>query len=280
MNKPGDLVIKKHGDADEIWLLRRQKVKSGKAKLVIVASDTSPNAKKRAQGYVFSSAVPLVEIPYTKQELSDLRDAVYNNDFDKTLLVVNGTIDCESAATGTLYCKEKYDVWTEKDGTWKKNAEGQGTCTHSWTFTLPAREHKWSAPKLDKVTGEYYVECQWEDCKVVKETTEIKPEYTITLDGTKGTVVLKDKNMMPLNNAYVRISYGFELSDGSYLAMTTCMPISFDTVDGVQVGTFSFFALNTSLESTGVNYMVVDQYDAMNKTIGQLVGNNYGLYVE
>jgi len=216
----------------------------------------------------------------TKQELSDLRDAVYNNDFDKTLLVVNGTIDCESAATGTLYCKEKYDVWTEKDGTWKKNAEGQGTCTHSWTFTLPAREHKWSAPKLDKVTGEYYVECQWEDCKVVKETTEIKPEYTITLDGTKGTVVLKDKNMMPLNNAYVRISYGFELSDGSYLAMTTCMPISFDTVDGVQVGTFSFFALNTSLESTGVNYMVVDQYDAMYKTIGELVGNNYGMYIE
>ncbi|MBE6765770.1 MAG: hypothetical protein E7546_07880 [Ruminococcaceae bacterium] len=36
MNKPGDLVIKKHGDADEIWLLRRQKVKSGKAKLLDV----------------------------------------------------------------------------------------------------------------------------------------------------------------------------------------------------------------------------------------------------
>lgn len=47
-------------------------IKSGKAKLVIVASDTSPNAKKRAQGYVFSSAVPIVEIPYTKQELSDI----------------------------------------------------------------------------------------------------------------------------------------------------------------------------------------------------------------
>ena len=47
-------------------------VKSGKAKLVIVAADTSPNAKKRAQGYVFSSETPIVEIPYTKQELSDI----------------------------------------------------------------------------------------------------------------------------------------------------------------------------------------------------------------
>ena len=31
-------------------------VKGGKAKLVIVAADTSPNAKKRAEGYVFSGS--------------------------------------------------------------------------------------------------------------------------------------------------------------------------------------------------------------------------------
>lgn len=46
-------------------------VKAGKAKLVVVAADTSPNAKKRAEGYVFSSETPIVEVPYTKEELSD-----------------------------------------------------------------------------------------------------------------------------------------------------------------------------------------------------------------
>lgn len=51
-------------------------IKGGKAKLVIVAADTSPNAKKRAMGYVFNSATPIVEIPYTKQELSDITGKV------------------------------------------------------------------------------------------------------------------------------------------------------------------------------------------------------------
>ena len=44
-------------------------VKSGKAKLVIVASDASPAAKRRAEGYVYETKIPLVETPYTKQEI-------------------------------------------------------------------------------------------------------------------------------------------------------------------------------------------------------------------
>lgn len=47
-------------------------VKSGKAKLVIVASDTSPAAKRRAEGYVYETAVPLIGVPYTKQEISEI----------------------------------------------------------------------------------------------------------------------------------------------------------------------------------------------------------------
>ena len=47
-------------------------VKSGKACLLIVASDTSPGAKRRAEGYVFGCGVPLLETPYTKQQISEI----------------------------------------------------------------------------------------------------------------------------------------------------------------------------------------------------------------
>lgn len=45
-------------------------VKSGKAKLVIVAADASPVAKRRAEGFVYGFGVPLIDVPYTKQEIS------------------------------------------------------------------------------------------------------------------------------------------------------------------------------------------------------------------
>lgn len=45
-------------------------IKSGKAKLAILASDASPAAKRRAEGYVFETNVPLLETPYTKEQIS------------------------------------------------------------------------------------------------------------------------------------------------------------------------------------------------------------------
>lgn len=45
-------------------------VKSGRARLLIVASDASPGAQKRAEGYVFGCSTPLLHVPYTKEELS------------------------------------------------------------------------------------------------------------------------------------------------------------------------------------------------------------------
>ena len=45
-------------------------VKSGKARLMIVAQDTSDHAKKRAEGYVFECSTPLVTVPFSKQEIS------------------------------------------------------------------------------------------------------------------------------------------------------------------------------------------------------------------
>ena len=40
-------------------------VKSGKAKLLIVAADASDGAKRRAEGYVYGYSTPLVVAPYT-----------------------------------------------------------------------------------------------------------------------------------------------------------------------------------------------------------------------
>ena len=45
-------------------------VKSGKARLMIVASDTSPGAKRRAEGYVYGYQTPLITVPYTKETIS------------------------------------------------------------------------------------------------------------------------------------------------------------------------------------------------------------------
>ena len=45
-------------------------VKEGKARLLIVASDTSDAAKRRADGYVYGCSTPLLEVPFTKAEIS------------------------------------------------------------------------------------------------------------------------------------------------------------------------------------------------------------------
>ena len=46
-------------------------VKSGKARLMCLASDASPGAKRRAEGYVFETNVPLTVLPFEKAEISD-----------------------------------------------------------------------------------------------------------------------------------------------------------------------------------------------------------------
>ncbi len=48
----------------------RALVRSGKAKLLIVAADASPGAKRRAEGYVFETNTPMVETPYQKSQIS------------------------------------------------------------------------------------------------------------------------------------------------------------------------------------------------------------------
>ena len=45
-------------------------VKSGKARLMFVCADTSPGAKRRAEGFVYGCGVPLIEAPYLKEDVS------------------------------------------------------------------------------------------------------------------------------------------------------------------------------------------------------------------
>ncbi len=44
-------------------------VKAGKARLLLLASDASGSVKKRAEGYVYGFRTPVVELPFTKEEL-------------------------------------------------------------------------------------------------------------------------------------------------------------------------------------------------------------------
>lgn len=45
-------------------------VRSGKAKLLVLASDASDNARRRADGFCFGRNVSRVTLPYRKEELS------------------------------------------------------------------------------------------------------------------------------------------------------------------------------------------------------------------
>ena len=44
--------------------------REGKAKLLLLASDASDNAQARAKGFVYGRKIPMVQLPYTKMELS------------------------------------------------------------------------------------------------------------------------------------------------------------------------------------------------------------------
>ena len=41
------------------------------AKLVVLASDASDNARSRAKGFVYGRDIPLIVLPFTKQEISE-----------------------------------------------------------------------------------------------------------------------------------------------------------------------------------------------------------------
>lgn len=45
-------------------------VRGGKARVVFLASDASDNARRRAEGYVHGRQVPLLRLPYSKEEIS------------------------------------------------------------------------------------------------------------------------------------------------------------------------------------------------------------------
>lgn len=50
-------------------------VRAGKAKLLILASDASDNARRRAENFVYGTNTLLTTAPYTKEELSDISGA-------------------------------------------------------------------------------------------------------------------------------------------------------------------------------------------------------------
>ena len=46
-------------------------VRNGKAKLLLLASDASENARRRAEGFLVGKKTPLYALPYSKEKLSE-----------------------------------------------------------------------------------------------------------------------------------------------------------------------------------------------------------------
>ncbi|NLH00405.1 MAG: hypothetical protein GX488_00645 [Clostridiales bacterium] len=47
-------------------------IRSGKGRILVLASDASGNARRRAENFVFGTTVPLVVLPYTKEDLAGI----------------------------------------------------------------------------------------------------------------------------------------------------------------------------------------------------------------
>ncbi len=47
-------------------------VRAQHARLVLLAADSSGNARSRAKGFVYGHNVPLIEVPFTKEEISGI----------------------------------------------------------------------------------------------------------------------------------------------------------------------------------------------------------------
>ena len=44
--------------------------RAGQAKLLVLAADASDNARSRAEGFVYAKNIPLIALPFTKEEIS------------------------------------------------------------------------------------------------------------------------------------------------------------------------------------------------------------------
>jgi ribosomal protein L7Ae-like RNA K-turn-binding protein len=44
-------------------------IRAGRAKILVLASDASGNASRRAEGFLTGRKIPLVRVPYTKEEI-------------------------------------------------------------------------------------------------------------------------------------------------------------------------------------------------------------------
>ncbi len=94
-------------------------VRAGAAKLVLLASDASDNAKSRAEGFVYGKNIPLIRVPFLKEEISAavgksgcsmaaVCDLGFADSFLKTLLLIwPGKFDDAAEVISAGLIKEK-----------------------------------------------------------------------------------------------------------------------------------------------------------------------------
>ena len=63
-------IAKKAGAIETGELNSGSAVRSGKAKLLVLAQDASENARGRAEGFIHGGNTPLVILPYTKEQIA------------------------------------------------------------------------------------------------------------------------------------------------------------------------------------------------------------------
>lgn len=94
--------------------------RSGKAKILLLASDASENAVSRAQGFVYGRGIPLGTLPYDKTELGNILGRGVTSMFAVTDLGLADALMKALSADGT----ETYAaISAELDGKLQKERE-------------------------------------------------------------------------------------------------------------------------------------------------------------
>lgn len=219
---------------------------------------------------------------------------------------------CTEAGVITYQCKLCKDKWTEEDpnapakGHADCNLKAQvkaGTavvevrptctetgiayyqcseCGETLVYEIPALGHNWKVT-YNEENGVYESVCcdggkdelgnSRKGCGAVEDIELEAPEYEISLNGKKGTIALKSDEMERLPVAYIRVSYGYQLEDGSCYAVVTCVAVNFEE-DGT--GTFRIPNVQGTGTMTGMNLMVVTNADADDLRYAAAVSDSYG----
>lgn len=113
-------------------------IRSGKAKLLVIASDASENARKRAENFVYGRKTVHVTLPYTKEELCRITGSHGCSMAVFTDIGLAAAFMKNLAETDTVYLTASEKLTAQNDKAMQRRREAQAHSRNK-KFGKPAR---------------------------------------------------------------------------------------------------------------------------------------------